>query len=148
MRTLTAAVTAATLVGGVLVGAASLQPAAAADPACAAWMDRSDSASHRADALVRAMDLDQKLHMLTFGDPPWLLYYGNAGHVDGIPELCVPDLVLSDAGSGVAGMHLATTVFPSGVAQASTWDPALQRDLGRAIGAEAHDKGVNVMLAP
>ncbi len=145
MRTLTAAVTAATLLGGLLAGAAT---ADAADPGCSRWMDRSDSASTRAQALVSAMDLDQELHMLTFGDPPWLLYYGNAGHVSGIPELCVPDLVLSDAGSGVAGMHLATTVFPSGVAQASTWDPALQRDLGRAIGAEAHSKGVNVMLAP
>src|SRR5689334_25350603 len=100
MRTFTAALSAAALVGGVLA-ALTAQPASAADPACQAWMDPSDSPSHRADALVKAMDLDQKLHMLTFGDPPWVTYWGNAGHVDGIPELCVPDLVLSDAGSGV-----------------------------------------------
>ncbi|GAA1914561.1 glycoside hydrolase family 3 N-terminal domain-containing protein [Nocardioides marmoribigeumensis] len=146
-RSLTAAA-AATLVGGLLSLVGTSPATAGTDPACARWMDRRDSASERADALVGAMSLDQELHMLTFGDPPWVTYYGNAGHVDGIPELCVPDLVLSDAGSGVAGMHLATTVFPSGVAQASTWDPALERDLGRAIGAEAHSKGVNVMLAP
>ena len=73
---------------------------------------------------------------------------GTAGHVDGIPELCVPDLVLSDAGSGVAGLQVAATVFPSGVAQASTWDPAVQRRLGRAIGEEASAKGINVMLGP
>ncbi len=145
MRRLTAGLTAAATLSGALLATAGTAEGA---DACAAWMDRSDSPSQRADALVSAMDLDQKLHMLTFGDPPWVTYYGNAGHVDAIPELCVPALVLSDAGSGVAGMHLATTVFPSGVAQASTWDPALQRDLGRAIGAEAHSKGVNVMLAP
>lgn len=134
------------------VGAALLTttggPARAADPACAPWMDPRDTPSARANALVGAMDLDQKLHMLTFGDPPWVTYYGNAGHVDGIPELCVPALVLSDAGSGVAGLHVATTVFPSGVAQASTWNPRLERDLGRTIGEEAHLKGINVMLAP
>ncbi|WP_435741602.1 glycoside hydrolase family 3 C-terminal domain-containing protein [Nocardioides sp. SYSU DS0663] len=137
------------LLGAALTALPPLAPAGAvADGPCAAWMDRSKSPSARADALVRAMDLDQKLHMVTFGNPPWVTYYGTAGHVTAIPELCVPDLVLSDAGSGVAGLQIATTVFPSGVAQASTWDPALQRRLGRAIGAEAHRKGINVMLAP
>ena len=131
-------------------GPAVAQPRAQAqsgDP-CAAWMDRSASPSARADALVAAMDLDQKLHLLTFSDPPWFAYYGTAGHVSGTPELCIPDLVLSDAGSGVAGLQVATTTFPSGIAQASTWNPDLQRRLGRAIGAEAHAKGINVMLAP
>ena len=86
--------------------------------------------------------------MLTFGNPPWFTYYGIAGHVSGIPELCIPDLMLSDAGSGVAGFQVATTVFPSGVAQASTWDPGTQHAIGEAIGAEAHAKGINVMLGP
>ncbi|MBJ7357000.1 glycoside hydrolase family 3 C-terminal domain-containing protein [Nocardioides sp.] len=111
-------------------------------------MDKSKSPEKRADALVAAMSLDQKLHMLTFSDPPWFLYYGTAGHITGIDELCIPDLVLSDAGSGVAGLQYGTTTFPSGVAQASTWDPQLQRTIGRTIGAEAHAKGINVMLAP
>ncbi|WP_370287816.1 beta-glucosidase [Nocardioides sp.] len=125
-------------------------PAASARPAaCAAWMDPRDSADERAEALVAAMSTTQKLHMVTFGDtPPYLLYYGTAGHVTGIPELCVPDLVLSDAGSGVAGLQIGTTTFPSGVAQASTWNTDLQREVGRVIGREAHRKGINVMLGP
>jgi len=94
------------------------------------------------------MNQSQKLHMLTFGNPPWFTYYGVAGHVAGIPELCIPDLMLSDAGSGVAGFQVATTVFPSGVAQASTWNPGTQHAIGEAIGAEAHAKGINVMLGP
>jgi len=137
----------AAMVGLSVLSPTTTSVAAAPDP-CAGWMDTSTSASARADALVHAMTLDQKLHMLTFSDPAWFLYYGTAGHVTGTPELCIPDLVLSDAGSGVAGMQYGTTTFPSGVAQASTWDPALQRMLGRAIGAEAHAKGINVMLGP
>lgn len=142
------------MVATVVAGAGALAPlptgsaAEAAAGPCAAWMDRAKTPDQRADALVAAMDQAQKLHMLTFDDPPWFLYYGTAGHVGATPELCIPDLVLSDAGSGVAGLQIATTTFPSGVAQASTWDPSLQRRLGRAIGKEAHQKGINVMLAP
>jgi beta-glucosidase len=120
---------------------------AAADP-CAAWMDPTDSPSRRANALVGAMTQDQKLHMLTFGNPPWFTYHGVAGHVAAIPELCIPDLVLTDAGSGVAGLQVGTTVFPSGVAQVSTWNPRTQRAIGTAIGKEAFEKGINVMLGP
>ena len=139
----------AVLLAAVLATVVPSAPAATAEAGpCAAWMDKSASPSKRADALVGAMTLDQKLHMLTFSDPPWFLYYGTAGHITGIEELCIPDLVLSDAGSGVAGMQVGTTTFPSGVAQASTWDPKLQRTIGRTIGAEAHAKGINVMLAP
>src|SRR4051794_25727807 len=135
-------------VGLALVNLVPVAPAAQAADPCAAWMDPHDSADHRANALVAAMTQDQKLGMLTFSNPPWFAFYGTAGHVDGIPALCVPDLVLSDAGSGVAGLQVATTVFPSGVAQASTWDPTTQRRLGRAIGEEAYAKGINVMLGP
>lgn len=63
----------------------------------------------------------------TFGDPPWFTYWVRRATSTSIPRLCIPDLVLSDAGSSVAGLQVATTVFPSGVAQAATWDPGLQR---------------------
>ena len=148
-RRITAAVLGLGLAAGALsiVGSTSGAEAVAPSP-CRAWMDPKDSADSRADALVAAMTQGQKLHMLTFGNPPWFTYYGTAGHVSGVPQLCIPDLTLSDAGSGVAGLQVATTVFPSGVAQASTWNPETQHALGEAIGAEAHAKGINVMLAP
>ena len=146
--------TVVTAVAVVLIatsGSALSSGPAATAPApsrCAGWMDPAKPAGKRADALVAAMSTDQKLHMVTFGDPPYFLYYGTAGHVTGIPELCIPDLVLSDAGSGVAGLQYGTTTFPSGVAQAATWNPRTQRTVGRTIGAEAHAKGINVMLGP
>src|SRR3954465_2960781 len=102
----------------------------------------------RADRLIAAMSLDQKLHQVAQSNPPWFFYYGTAGHIDGTPELCIPTLVLSDAGSGVAGGQQGTTTFPSGVGQAATWNPPLERQFGEALGQEAYDKGINVMLGP
>ncbi len=111
-------------------------------------MDSAKSPEQRADLLVKAMSVDQKLHMTTFSDPPWFTHYGTAGHVDAIPELCVPEINMSDAGSGVVGLQQGTTVFPSGIAQAAMWDPAMAGKFGKALGEEAFAKGINVMLGP
>lgn len=148
MRRTAGALLAVALAAAGLSAVSSSPAATAAANPCAAWMSKGKSPEARADALVKAMSTDQKLHMLTFSDPPWFLYYGTAGHITGIDELCIPDLVLSDAGSGVAGLQSGTTTFPSGVAQASTWSKRTQRLIGRTIGAEAHAKGINVMLGP
>jgi beta-glucosidase len=98
--------------------------------------------------LVHAMSFDQKLHMTTFSEPQWFAHYGTAGHVDAIPELCIPEINMSDAGSGVVGLQQGTTVFPSGIAQAAMWDPSMARRFGKALGEEAFAKGINVMLGP
>ena len=75
-----------------------------------------------------------------------------AGHVPGVPRLKVPPQVSTDASLGVSNLLSArpgdvATALPSGLAQASTWNPALIREAGRMIGSEAHAKGFNVMLA-
>ena len=44
--------------------------------------------------------------------------------------------------------QLGTTAFPVPIAQAATWDPALERSFGRALGLEAWQKGIDVVLAP
>ena len=127
---------------------APVAPAAEVDVAKCPWMASGKSPEQRAGELIAAMSLDQKIHQVHQSDPPWMFYYGTAGHIDGNPDLCIPTLVLSDAGSGVAGLQQGTTQFPSGVAQAATWNPGLQRRFGEAVGAEAWNKGINVMLAP
>src|SRR3954453_16280232 len=131
------------------VVAALAAPAGAqtASPSCP-WMDASKTPEQRADLLVKAMSTAQKLHETTFSDPPWFTHYGTAGHVDGDPSLCLPDINMSDAGSGVVGLQQGTTVFPSGIAQAATWDPKIARRFGEALGQEAFAKGINVMLGP
>src|SRR4051794_6409154 len=111
-------------------------------------MEAGKTPEQRADLLVKAMSLDQKLHMTTFSEPQWFAHYGTAGHIDAIPALCIPEINMSDAGSGVVGLQQGTTVFPSGIAQAATWDPTLAGRFGKALGEEAFAKGINVMLGP
>ena len=74
--------------------------------------------------------------------------HGAAGYVPSNPKLCIPELVLQDAGAGVGDGQKNTTAFPAPIAQAATWDPPLQKRFGRELGSEAWRKGVNVMLAP
>src|SRR5437763_8332129 len=111
------------------------------------WMDAKKPVEQRAHELVQAMSIDDEIAMVHQGAPIWS-HYGAAGYVPGNPKLCIPDLVLNDAGQGVGDQEVNTTAFPSGIAQASSWDTELQRQLGRAIGNEAWHKGINVQLAP
>ncbi|MEA2409663.1 MAG: beta-glucosidase [Thermoleophilaceae bacterium] len=120
---------------------------AQAPTACAAWMDAKKSPDERAHALVAKMSIDDKIQMVHQADPIWS-HFGAAGYIPGNPALCIPDLVLNDAGQGVGDQEYNTTAFPSAIAQASSWDRTLQRKLGKAIGHEAWQKGINVQLAP
>src|SRR5690242_5245106 len=128
--------------------AVSQQPAPAQARATSCpWMDTHKTANERAQMLVKAMSIDDEIQMVHQPDPVWS-HYGAAGWIPGNPSLCIPDLVLNDAGQGVGDMEANTTAFPSGIAQASSWDRPLQRQVGKAIGNEAWHKGINVQLAP
>ncbi|HEU0256301.1 MAG TPA: glycoside hydrolase family 3 protein, partial [Microbacteriaceae bacterium] len=76
-----------------------------------------------------------------------------------VPEASVPALVLTDGPHGVRmqagdGEHLGltesvpATCFPPAAALASSWDPALVRRVGEALGEEARAEGVQVLLGP
>src|SRR3954463_9941672 len=111
------------LVLAALMALAGAPAARAQESASCPWMQKGMSPEQRASELIAAMSLDQKIHQVHQSDPPWMFYWGTAGHIDGTAELCIPTLVLSDAGSGVAGLQQGTTTFPSGVGQAATWNP-------------------------
>ena len=74
-----------------------------------------------------------------------------AGYVPGIPRLNIPALTETDASLGVTyvfGLRGdGATALPSGLAMASTWNPALMEQGGVMIGGEARAKGFNVLLA-
>jgi beta-glucosidase len=71
----------------------------------------------------------------------------------------VPSFVMSDGPHGVRrqlgeGDHLGlgaskpATCFPTAGTVANSWDPDLAEEMGRALGREAHDLDVNVLLGP
>lgn len=127
-------------------------PAAAQGPA---WMNPKLSPDARADLVMRTLSLDDKLVLLV-GHAPLLMHPKPAdvpytsGYVPSVAGL--PPLYETDAGLGVTDPEdlrhdEGSTVLPSGLAQASTWDPDLAREGGAMLGSEAHNKGLNVVLA-
>jgi len=134
---------------------------AAAKPNPLAWQNKALSADARANLLVGAMTLDEKLAVVTS-------YYGtqvdsnkyrdpqarrqSAGFVPGVPRLGWTPQWQTDAGSGVATQGVAVadlqrTALPAGILTASTWDPDMAVKGGAMIGAEARASGFNTMLA-
>jgi beta-glucosidase len=76
----------------------------------------------------------------------------SAGYVAGVARLGLPALHESDASLGVTNPMNArpgdtATALPSGQTLAATWNVALARESGAAIGKESHAKGFNVLLA-
>ena len=94
-------------------------------------------------SLIERLDLERKVALLT-GRDSWSLHP--------LPEIGLESLVLSDGPVGVRGdswdERSPSINFPSPTALASSWDLELVRDVGNALGSEARDKGVHVLLAP
>ncbi len=98
----------------------------------------------RVTDLFSRLNQDEKLSLLS----------GTPFTTQPIPRLGVPAMGMVDAGQGVRGGMESTrgpaTLFPAGVAMASTWDPLLVGRIGKAIGEEALNKGTGaqVLLGP
>ncbi|MDP5226362.1 MULTISPECIES: glycoside hydrolase family 3 C-terminal domain-containing protein [Arthrobacter] len=129
----------------LLLGIPADRPAHEAGPC--PWMDTSRTPDERAGLLVSAMSLEEKLGEL-YGRGMGPDAHDAANAIPGIPGLCLPELVLADAGAGVGDGIQGATAFPVGIAQAATWDPELQQRVGAAIGTEAWLRGINIQLAP
>ncbi|WP_144123851.1 glycoside hydrolase family 3 C-terminal domain-containing protein [Catellatospora sichuanensis] len=101
------------------------------------------------DQLVASMTLAEKA-ALCAGRDFWSLH--------GVPRLGVPGILVSDGPYGLRKEHateqvqlgdsVPATCFPTSVGMASTWDPELIEQVGRALGAEARAEGVSVLLGP
>lgn len=95
------------------------------------------------EELVTEMSLEEKvdqmhgLQLAAIDDLFW---------VAGNERLGIPELRMVDGPRGVRAGK--ATAFPVGMARGATWDPELERRVGRAIGLEASAKGANVLLAP
>jgi beta-glucosidase len=126
------------------------------------WLDAKQSPDARADQLVKAMTLDEKIQTVfayfsTEFSPkkyeqPKEGRPDSAGYVPGIARLGLPPQWQSDAGVGVATQAVSKkpyerTSLPSGLATTATWNPQLAFAGGAMIGSEARSTGFNVLLA-
>ncbi|MYM72798.1 glycosyl hydrolase [Duganella sp. FT134W] len=126
------------------------------------WLDAKQSPDARADQLVKAMTLDEKIQtVFTYFstefspkkyEQPKEGRPDSAGYVPGIARLGLPPQWQSDAGVGVATQAVSKkpyerTSLPSGLATTATWNPQLAFAGGAMIGSEARSTGFNVLLA-
>ncbi|TFW31389.1 glycosyl hydrolase [Duganella callida] len=126
------------------------------------WLDAAQSPDARAEQLVKAMTLDEKIQTVfayfstEFApkkfEAPKEGRPDSAGYVPGIARLGLPPQWQTDAGVGVATQAVSKkpyerTSLPAGLATAATWNPKLAFAGGAMIGSEARSTGFNVQLA-
>jgi beta-glucosidase len=91
----------------------------------------------------------QWLEQLTLKEKVSLMSGANFWNSKAIDRLGIPSFHVTDGPNGVRSNNSeATTLFPTGVAMAATWNPSLIQDVGVAIGKEARAQGAQVLLGP
>jgi beta-glucosidase len=133
------------------------------------WEDTRLSTDQRIDAIIKEMTNAEKVELLIgtgmpgievltgpVGDSKQGLVPGAAGGTAAFERFGIPATVVAD---GPAGLRIAptrdndtktyyATAFPVGTALASTWNKTLLEEVGKAMGNEAKEYGVDVLLAP
>jgi beta-glucosidase len=100
--------------------------------------------------MLAQMTQAQKLQLVTGALGPVTNIFnppnGAGGYIPGIPALGIPALYFVDGSLGVADSKAPSTVLPSSIASAATWDTNLAYQFGTVIGAEVNAWGMNVNL--
>jgi beta-glucosidase len=117
-------------------------------------MDRRLLPEERAELLVAAMTLDEKLAQLHghVGVNPEFPCGHSTRHVPGVPRLRIPTMRITNGPAGVGpgdcSPQKAATALPSGLALAASWDPALAYAFGEVVGIETLNLATHVFEAP
>lgn len=97
----------------------------------------------RVQDLLGQMNLEEKILQMSGGEAT-----GGLWPTNGVERLGVPGFRMADGPRGVGSYVGPATAFPVGMARGATWDPELERAVGRAMGAELAAYGGDVLLAP
>jgi beta-glucosidase len=121
---------------------------ARADTGTCPWMDTSQTPDVRAQELMDAMTLQQKMRWLDeqAANTPSQTTFSGVTYPAQVP--CTPLITYADGPWEVTGVSGVTTGFPVPIAQTATWDPQLSWDKGQAMGDEAFQEDRNGLLAP
>ena len=119
------------------------------------WLDAKRTPDERAALALAQMTQDEKLQLVhgsgMLGDPArGGSSSGGAGFVPGIKRLRLPNIDMADSTVGVTLGGLSSrysTLMPSTIAEASTWQPELAYEYGALIGRELRAQGYNASLA-
>ena len=144
-------------VGIGLASVAVAQRPDAPKPVTGPWMNTALDADARADLMVKAMTLDEKISLvhgsgwgvLREGDVVGQRNNHGAGFTPGVERLGLPDIQLADSAVGVRGTARDgrySTLLPSVIGMAASWDPAMGHLYGDVIGRELRDLGFNMSI--
>jgi beta-glucosidase len=104
----------------------------------AIYQDSSQSVEARVNDLLSKMTLEEKIAIIS-GD-------STGFDTPAIERLGIPAIRITDGPLGVRNGQ--ATSFISGVAMGATWDTALVKEIGVAMGKETKAKGRNYLLGP
>jgi len=96
-------------------------------------------------------DINKLLENLTLEEKISLLTGFNSWYSNKIPRLKIPSIKMSDGPNGVRGDSTSgksSACFPCPISIGSTWNKKLIKKIGVALGEEALDKDVDVLLGP
>ena len=126
------------------------------------YEDDRKSTDERVEDLLSQMTLEEKTHILKGSGIGSAIGKGNTavpgavGTIVPTPRLGIPTIYLSD---GPAGLRIEPkregedrtyycTAFPIGTLLSSTWNTDLVNEMGIAMGMEAKEYGIDVILGP
>jgi beta-glucosidase len=126
---------------------ASTTRASASPAARCPWVDA--SLHHRATPSALAREVVARMTLAQKANFAVLSVRGAVENTNvGVPSLCIPALTMTDGPVGVASGQHGVTQFPDSISLAASFDTALARAVGVAMGQEARAKGYDVLQGP
>lgn len=108
-------------------------------PSYVKGVEITDAHRQRAHELVSRMTLDEKIKCLS-GKTSFSL--------NGVERLGVPVVLLADGPQGIRNHAPHSTLYPSGILAAATWNRDIVNLYGASLGDDARARGVGILLGP